>query len=64
MLDAPKGSACRGHGRWQAPRGNPLPPPPPCAPVNIDQLLATQNELMSVLVQNEARRGAEHPQHH
>jgi hypothetical protein len=32
--------------------------------VSIEQLLATQNELMSVLAQNEARHGVEHPQHH
>jgi hypothetical protein len=34
------------------------------APVSIEQLLASQNELMGVLVQNEARRGIERPQHH
>jgi hypothetical protein len=38
-------------------------PPPPCAPVSIEQLLATQNELMSVFVQNEACHGARCPQH-
>jgi hypothetical protein len=39
-------------------------PPPPRMLVSIEHLLATYNELMSVLVQNEARRGAERLQHH
>jgi hypothetical protein len=38
--------------------------PPPHTLVSIEQLLATQNELMSVLVQNEAHREVERPQHH
>jgi hypothetical protein len=59
MLDIPEGSA----GRGQAPHANPQPPPPR-APVSIKEFLATQNELMRVLVQNEAHRGAGHPQHH
>jgi hypothetical protein len=61
-LDILEGSACRGHG--EASRGNPPAAPPPRPPVSVKELLATQNELMSVLVQNEARRGLEHPQHH
>jgi hypothetical protein len=39
-------------------------PPPPCAPISIEQLLATQNELMSVLMQNEAHHRVERLQHH
>jgi hypothetical protein len=39
-------------------------PPPLRPPVSIEQLLVTQNELMSVLVQNEARHGVERLQHH
>jgi hypothetical protein len=39
-------------------------PPPPHPLVSIEQLLETQNELMGVLVQNEARRGVERPQQH
>jgi hypothetical protein len=39
-------------------------PPPPHAPVSIEELLATQNELVRVLVQNEAQRGVERPQQH
>jgi hypothetical protein len=61
--DIPEGSTDRGRGRGQASRGNPPPPPPPHAPVSIKQLLATQNEIMSVLMQNEARRGARRPLH-
>jgi hypothetical protein len=63
VLDIPKGSASRGHGCGHAPCDNPLPPPPR-APVSIEELLATQNELMRVLVQNEAHHGVEHPHHH
>jgi hypothetical protein len=48
-IDIPKGSTGRGRGHGQAPHANP-PPPPPCAPVSIEQLLATQNELMRVLM--------------
>jgi hypothetical protein len=61
-LDILEGSAGRGHG--EASRGNPPAAPPPWPPVSVKELLATQNELMSVLVQIEARRGLEHPLHH
>jgi hypothetical protein len=47
--DIPEESTSCGHSRGQAPRGNP-PPTPPRAPVSIEQILATQNELMSVPV--------------
>jgi hypothetical protein len=60
LLDNPKGSAPRGRGRGQPSHGN-VPPPPPHPPVSLEQLLATQNELMTLLIQNEARHGAEHP---
>jgi hypothetical protein len=63
-LDILEGSADRGRGRGQALRGNPPPPPPPCAPISIEELLVTKNELMSVLVHNEACHGPECPQHH
>jgi hypothetical protein len=49
VLDIPKESAPRGRGRGQPPRGNALPPPPR-PPVNLEQLLATQNELMTLLI--------------
>jgi hypothetical protein len=57
--DSPEGSL--GCGRGQVPRG--CTPPPP--PVSLDQLLATQNDLMRRLVENDERRGAERqqPQH-
>jgi hypothetical protein len=57
--DNPEGSLGRGHG--QVLRGG-APPPPP---VSLEQLLATQNDLMRRLVENNERRGAEHqqPQH-
>jgi hypothetical protein len=39
-----------------AARGTPPPPPPPPPPVSIEQLLATQNELMRVLMENLVQR--------
>jgi hypothetical protein len=59
ILDIPEGSAGRGHD--QAPCGNP-PPPPPHSPVSLEQLLATQNDLMRRLVENDEHRGAERKQ--
>jgi hypothetical protein len=50
-----------GHGRDQVPRGS-APPPPPRPPVSLEQLLATQNDLMRRLVENDERRGAERQQ--
>jgi hypothetical protein len=64
MPNIPEGSAGRGRGRGQAPHGNPPPPPLSHTPVSIEQLLATQNKLMSILMQNEACHGIECPQHH
>jgi hypothetical protein len=63
MPDIPEGSAGRGHGCGQAPHDNPLPPPPR-TPVSIEELMATHNELMRVLVQNEVHHGVDRPQHH
>jgi hypothetical protein len=62
-FDIPKGSVGRGRGRGQALHANPLPPPPH-VPVSIEELLAPQNELMRVLMLNEAHRGAGHLQHY
>jgi hypothetical protein len=59
ILDIPKSSVERGRG--QAPRGN-APPPPPHPPVSLEQLLATQNDLMRRLVENDELRRAERPQ--
>jgi hypothetical protein len=44
-----------GRGRGQVPRGS-APPPPS---VSLEQLLATQNDLMRRLIENDKRRGAE-----
>jgi hypothetical protein len=60
-LNIPVGSASCGRGHGQAPRHNPPPLPPLRAPISIEHLLAVQNELMVMLLQNEARRGAECP---
>jgi hypothetical protein len=54
--DSPEGSLERGCG--QVPRGG-APPPPP---VSLEQLLATQNDLMRRLIENDERRGAERQQ--
>jgi hypothetical protein len=54
--DSPEGSL--GHGRGHVPRGG-APPP---LPVSLEHLLATQNELMRRLVENDERHGAEHQQ--
>jgi hypothetical protein len=56
--DSPKGSLGRGRGRGHVPRGS-APPPPP---VSVEQLLATQNDLMRSLIQNDERHGAERQQ--
>jgi hypothetical protein len=55
-LDSPEGSA--GHGCGQVPRGG----APPRPPVSLKQLLATQNDLMRRLIENDERRGAERQQ--
>jgi hypothetical protein len=57
ILDIPEGSVGRGCG--QVPRSN-APPPPPRSLVNLEQLLATLNDLMWRLVENDERHGAEH----
>jgi hypothetical protein len=54
--DNPEGSLARGRG--QVPCGS-APPPPPSPPVSLEQLLATQNDLMRRLIENDERRGAE-----
>jgi hypothetical protein len=61
MLDVPEGSTAHGHGRGQPSRGN-APPLPPRPLVSLEQLLAMQNELMTLLIQNETRYGIEQPQ--
>jgi hypothetical protein len=49
VLDIPEGSAAHGHGHGQPSCGN-APPPPPHLPVSLEQQLATQNELMTLLI--------------
>jgi hypothetical protein len=53
-LDISEGST--GCGRGQVPHGN-VPPPPPRLPVSLEQLLATQNDLVRRLVENEEHHG-------
>jgi hypothetical protein len=62
VLDVLEGSTAHGHGRGQPSHGN-APPPPPRQLVSLEKLLATQNELMTLLIQNETRHGVEQPQH-
>jgi hypothetical protein len=61
ILDIPEGSV--GRGRGQVPRGSARPPPHP--PISLEQLLATHNDLMTRLLENDERRGAkrQQPQH-
>jgi hypothetical protein len=54
--DSPEGSLR--HGRGEVPRGG-APPPPPPPIVSLEQLLATQNDLMRRLVENDEHRGVE-----
>jgi hypothetical protein len=56
ILDIPEGSV--GRGRGQVPCGG-APPPPPHPPVSLEHLLATQNDVMSQLVENDECRGVE-----
>jgi hypothetical protein len=56
ILDIPEVSV--GCGRGQVPHGD-APPPPP---VSLEQLLATLNELMSRLIENDERHGTERQQ--
>jgi hypothetical protein len=59
ILDIPEGSV--GCGRGHVPHCS-APPPPPPPPVSLEQLLATQNDLMKRLVENDEHRGAERQQ--
>jgi hypothetical protein len=56
ILDIPEGSVRRGHGQVQR---DGAPPPPPHPLVSLEQLLATQNDLMRRLVENDEHYGAE-----
>jgi hypothetical protein len=49
VLDVPDGSVAHERGRGQPSRGN-APPPPPHPPIRLEQLLAMQNELMTLLI--------------
>jgi hypothetical protein len=59
ILDIPEGFI--GRGRGQVPRGG-APPPRPHPPVSLEQLLATQNDLMRSLVENDECHGADRQQ--
>jgi hypothetical protein len=56
IIDVPEGSGTRHGAALTGPRGAaPKPPPSPLLPLpamSIEQLLATQNELMRVLTEN------------
>jgi hypothetical protein len=58
-LNIPEGSAeC---GRGQVPHGN-APQPPPRPPVGLEELLATQNDMVRRLVENDEHRGVKRQQ--
>jgi hypothetical protein len=56
ILDIPKGSVERGCGQVPCDSAS---PPPARLPVSMEQVLATQNDLMRRLVENDERHGAE-----
>jgi hypothetical protein len=56
IIDIPEGSD--GRGRRQVPRGC----APPHPPTSLEQLLATHNDLMRRLVENDEHHGAERQQ--
>jgi hypothetical protein len=55
--DIPMGSV--GRGRGQAPHANAPPSPPPRPLISLEQLLATQNDHMTLLMENEIGCGAD-----
>jgi hypothetical protein len=59
IIDIPNGSV--GCGRGQVPRGG-ASPPPPHLPVSLEELLAMQNDLMRMLVENDECHRAERQQ--
>jgi hypothetical protein len=65
--DAPESSNARAGATTNelhnAARRTPPPPPPPPSPVSLEQLLATQNELMRVLTENLVPHEARPPHH-
>jgi hypothetical protein len=63
VFDIIRPSARRGQAPHGPSHGNAPPPPPPRLLVNLVKLLATQNELMRMLMENDACRGAGHLQH-
>jgi hypothetical protein len=67
ILHVPEGSGARRGAAPTGPCGAALEPPPtpslPPPPVSINQLLATQNELMQVLTENLVHRGGRQPHH-
>jgi hypothetical protein len=46
---------------WSSPTCS-APPPPPRPPISLEQLLASQNDLMRRLIENDERRRAERQQ--
>jgi hypothetical protein len=63
--DAPEPSNARAgeatNELHNAAHGIPPPPPPPPPPVSLEQLLATQNELMRVLIENHVQHEVRSP---
>jgi hypothetical protein len=63
VLNIPEPSAYHGQAPCAPPHGQEPLLPPPHPPVSLEQLLATKNELMRMLVESDACHGAGHPQH-
>jgi hypothetical protein len=64
VLDVSEGSGAHHGAVPTGPPGTaPLSSPQPLSPVSIEQLIATQNELMQVLTENLVHRGGHQPHH-
>jgi hypothetical protein len=62
ILDVPEGSGAR-HGAASIGPHGAAPEAPPLPPVSIEQLLATHNELIRVLMENLVHQGGRQPHH-
>jgi hypothetical protein len=62
-LDVPEASGARAGAAPTGPHGAAPASPPPPPPVSIEQMLATQNDLMQVLMENLVNGGVCQPHH-
>jgi hypothetical protein len=60
-LTSPSHPLAMGNPPCGPPCGHAPPPPPLHLPVSLEQLLATENKLMMILMENDTRRSVCHP---